>query len=40
MKVKLDLHNVMTSQYTKMQVNISKDGREKSEKLKRDRRTD
>ena len=32
-KLKLDLYDVMTNLYTKNQVNISKDGREKSGKL-------
>ena len=31
-KLKLDLYYVMTNSYTKFQVNISKAGREKSEK--------
>ena len=32
-KPKLDLYYIMTNPYTKFQVNISKDGREKSGKL-------
>ena len=39
-KVELDLYNVITNSYTKFQVNISKDCREKSGKLKCDRQTD
>ena len=39
-KLKLDLYYVMTNSYTKFQVNISKDDREKSGKLKCDGRTD
>ena len=39
-KVELDLYHVMTNSYTKFQVNISKDSREKSGKLKCDGRTD
>ena len=39
-KVKLDLYHVMSNSYTKFQVNISKDSREKSGKLKCDGRTD
>ena len=33
MKLQLDLYYVKTNSYTKFQVNISKDGREKSGKL-------
>ena len=32
-KVKLDLYHVKTNSYTKFQVNITNDGREKSRKL-------
>ena len=39
-KLKLDLYYIMTNSYTKFQVNISKDDREKSGKLKCDRQTD
>ena len=39
-KLKLDLYYVMTNLYTKFQVNISKDSREKSGKPKCDGRTD
>ena len=39
-KLKLDLYYVMINSYTKFQVNISKDDREKSGKLKCDGRTD
>ena len=39
-KVDLDLYYIMTNSYTKFQVNISKDSREKSGKLKCDGRTD
>ena len=38
-KLELDLYYVMTNSYTKFQVNISKDGREKSGK-RTDRQTD
>ena len=40
MKLKLDLYYVITNSYTKFQVNILKDSRKKSGKLKCDRRTD
>ena len=40
MKLKLDLYFVMTNSYSKFQVNISKDSREKSGKLKCDGQTD
>ena len=40
MKLKLDLYYVITNAYIKFQVNISKDYREKSGKLKCDGRTD
>ena len=39
-KLKLDLYYVNTNSYTKFQVNISKDCREKSGKLKYDGQTD
>ena len=39
-KVELDLYHVITNTYTKFQVNISKDSREKSGKLKCDGQTD
>ena len=39
-KLELDLYYVMTNLYTKFEVNISKDGREKSGKLKCDGWTD
>ena len=39
-KLKLDLYYVMTNLYTKFQVNISKDCREKSGKQKCDGLTD
>ena len=39
-KLELDLYYVMTNSYTKFQVNISKDGREKSGKQKCDGLTD
>ena len=39
-KLKLDLYYVVTNVYTKFQVNISKDGREKSGKPKCDGLTD
>ena len=39
-KLELDLYYVMTISYTKFEVNISKDSREKSGKLKCDRLTD
>ena len=39
-KLRLDLHYVMTNSYTKFYVNLSKDSREKSGKLKCDVRTD
>ena len=39
-KLKLDLYYVMTNIYTKFQVNILKDGREKSGKQKCDGLTD
>ena len=39
-RVELDLYHVMTNSDTKFQVNISKDSREKSGKLKCDGRTD
>ena len=39
-KVELYLYHVMTNSYTKFQVNISKDSREKSGKLKCDEGTD
>ena len=40
MKLELDLYYVITNSNTKFQVNISKDCREKSGKLKCDGRTD
>ena len=40
MKLELDLYYVITNSYTKFQVNISKDCREKSGKLKCDRQTE
>ena len=40
MKLKLDLYFVNTNSYTKFQVNISKDYREESGKLKSDGQTD
>ena len=39
-KLKLDLYYVMTNSYTKFQVSISKDSREKSGRLKCDGQTD
>ena len=39
-KLELDLYYVITNLYTKFQVNISKDCREKSGKLKCDGQTD
>ena len=39
-KLNLDLYYVMSNSYTEFQVNISKDDREKSGKLKCDRLTD
>ena len=39
-KLELDLCYVMTNSYTKFEVNVSKDSREKSEKPKCDWRTD
>ena len=39
-KFEPDLYYVLKNSYTKFQVNISKDGREKSGKLKCDRKTD
>ena len=39
-KLKLDLYYVLKNSFTTFQVNISKDGREKSGKLKCDRKTD
>ena len=38
-KLELDLYYVMTNSYTKFEVNISKDSREKSGKLKCDGQT-
>ena len=40
MKLEFDLYYVMTNSYTKLQVNISSDSREKCGKLKSDGQTD